>query len=95
MQQFSNDEDMNLFLSDVISSLEGECGYSNSEASDLVANYYKLFLDGDYCAKIGIPVQDDEFLYHEGVGGMALRVHYYLGLKLDPNPKKFIEWRSS
>jgi len=89
------DEDTNMFFDDVISRLESDMGYSYSEACEMVRDYYDKFTDEGYCEKIGIPSQDDDFFFHEGVGGMALRIHYYLKLKEDPSPSKFIEWRSS
>ena len=69
--------------------------YTQAEAESLVRDYYVKFTDPFYCRSIGVPVQDDDFFFHEGVRGMALRVHYYLGLEGDPAPSKFIEWRAT
>ncbi len=89
------DVETNHLFDDVVERLRERFGYSISEASNLVRNYYKLFSDPTYCGTIGIPAQDEDFFFHEGAGGMALRIHYYLGLKEDPDPHHFIEWRST
>lgn len=83
----------NQFLNNVVVAL-GEI-YPPEKAESLVRDYYSKFMDSCYCKSIGVPVQDDDFLFHEGVGGMALRIHYYLGLEGDPDPHKFIEWRAA
>jgi hypothetical protein len=89
------DEDTNLFFDKVIALLERDGSYSHDEACALTREYYEKFRDERYCQSINIPVQDDDFFFHEGYGGMARRIHYYLGLKGDPDPRKFIEWRTN
>lgn len=89
------DEDTNLFFDDIVSKLISDLDYSYEEASKITRDYYQKFTNVDYCRSIGVPVQDDDFFFHEGVGGMALRIHYYLKLNEDPNPRKFIDWRAS
>jgi hypothetical protein len=69
--------------------------YPSEDAESPVCAYYKQFTDPVYCESIGIPVQDDDFFFHEGIRGMALRIHYYLGIGGDPAPEKFIEWRAA
>lgn len=91
----TTDEDVNLFFDDVRSFLERDFGYTHTTSNALIVDYYTLFTDKEYCIQIGIPVQDDDFFFHEGAGGMALRIHYYIGIKGDPNPEAFIKWRSS
>lgn len=93
--ELSKDEEVNHFFGQVISILTSECSYPTEDASRLVREYYDFFRDADRCKQIGVPTQDDDFFFHEGIRGMALRVHYYLGLKGDPNPRSFIEWRST
>lgn len=89
------DEDTNRFFSHVIDWLEESGKYSQAEACELVREYYQKFRDPQYCQSINVGVQDDDFFFHEGVGGMARRIHYYLTLKGDPHPQSFIEWRSN
>ncbi|HWV15049.1 MAG TPA: hypothetical protein VN030_06415 [Cellvibrio sp.] len=89
------DEDTNIFFNTVLSLLQKECNYSYEESCSLIQEYYINFTNSEYCQKLGIPVQDDDFFFHEGAGGMALRIHYYLGLKANPEPEQFIEWRSN
>lgn len=87
------DEGTTRFLAKVADAL-GEI-YAPAMASSLVSDYYSKFTDPSYCKALGIPVQDDDFFFHEGVSGLALRIHYYLGLGGDPTPAKYIEWRSA
>ncbi|MEN8446310.1 MAG: hypothetical protein ABG776_15015 [Cyanobacteria bacterium J06555_13] len=93
--QLPTDADTNRFFSHVIDRLESSGVYSQQEACDLVREYYQKFRDPQYCQSIKIATQDDDFFFHEGVGGMARRIHYYLTLKGDPNPQSFVKWRNS
>lgn len=77
----------------IVSNLQSLFGYSTDEATSLSQEYYKLFRDESFCRSIGIDVQDQDFFEHEAPMGMAMRVHYYLGLKEDPGPQKFLLWR--
>jgi len=70
-------------------------GYSEPEAVTLTREYYMRFRGNDFCEALHIPVQDDDFFHHQGPGDLAWRVHYYLGLKADPDPRRYIEWRSA
>ena len=88
------DADVNMFFDRVVKDLQERFGYTAQVATDLVRDYYTLFRDPQYCAGIHIPVQDDDFFFHEAAGGMSLRIHYYLVLKGDPDPGKFIDWRA-
>lgn len=90
----SADVDTNRFLGLVISQIREYFSISEDEADALVRKYYSLFLDKGFCDEMGIPVQDDEFLFHEGVGGVALRVYYYVFLKLNPDPYEFLRWQA-
>lgn len=86
-------DEMNTFLAQVVVAL---CEvYAVEVAEHLVQDYYVKYTDPVYCKSIGIPCQDDDFMFHEGVRGMALRVNYYLGIAGDPDPHRFIEWRST
>jgi hypothetical protein len=89
------DEVTNRFFDDVVSDLHCNFGYSMVEASNLIREYYVSFRDAEFCRAIRVPVQDDDYFLHEGVRGMALRIHYYLGIKGDPDPQAFIMWRTS
>jgi hypothetical protein len=89
------DDDTNIFFDGVVLKLQYELGCSEGEASKLVHQYYSFFTDKKSCESIGVPVQDDDFFFHESVGGMILRIYYYLILKKDPDPHAFVEWRAS
>ncbi|MFT3806737.1 hypothetical protein [Arenimonas sp.] len=89
------DEETNHLFDQVVSDLHANFNCSVDQAEALVRTYYSRFLSAEYCQTIGVPVQDDDFFFHEGVRGMSLRVHYYVALAKDPSPHEFIEWRSS
>lgn len=91
--ELPTDEETNDYFCTVMSWLRTYFGYSESEACKLVQKYYSKFRDRKYCEKIGIPVQNDNFFWHQGAGDIALRIHYYLVLQGDPEPMKFIDWR--
>jgi hypothetical protein len=91
--QIAADTETNQLLDQISVALSER--YSLAEAEALIREYYAKFTDAAYCQSLGIPVQDDDFFFHESAGGMALRIHYYLGLKGDPDPSKFIEWRAA
>jgi len=88
------DEETNILFNSIAVVLQNSLGHSLPEATDLAKRYYTSFTDASYCSSLGIPVQDDDFFHHEGAHGMALRTHYYLHLRRDPDPHKFIEWRT-
>jgi hypothetical protein len=90
----SSDEDVNCFFGEVANDLTETFGYSATEAAEMAASYYAQFTSDEFCRSIGIPLQDDEFFFHEAAGGVALRAHYYLGIKGNPDPGAFIEWRA-
>ena len=87
------DKETNHLLGEIAAALSES--YSPAKAESLVRDYYSKFTDHSYCKSIGVPVQDDDFFFHEGVRGMALRIHYYLGLGGEPAPAKFLEWRAA
>lgn len=88
------DAETNQLFEDVAAKLCSNFGYTAARAAELIRDYYAKFRDEGYCDQINIPTQDDDFFFHEGVWGMAMRVHYYIGLNENPNPIAFIEWRS-
>jgi hypothetical protein len=88
------DEDTNRFFDMVVTRLIQDFGYTSEEASSMVHSYYRSFRDEAYCKTINVPVQDDDYFFHESETGMALRIHYYLGLKADPDPRSFLKWRN-
>ena len=88
------DADVNRFFDRVVAEMQSRLGYTEQAAAALVHEYYTRFRDPEFCRQIHVAVQDDDFFFHEGVGGMALRVHYYLGLKLNPDRMSFIRWRA-
>ncbi len=92
--ELPTDQDTNMFFEDVVLKLKDELGYSQEEAYELTREYYLNFTNEMFCKNIGVPVQEDDFFFHEGVGGVALRIHYYLKLKNDPSPRKFVDWRA-
>jgi hypothetical protein len=88
------DEDTNALFDDIVGWMAGRLGYCAADAEALAYRYYMLFRDDAYCRGIGVPAQDDDFFFHEGIGGMGLRIHYYLGLGGEPDPHAFIAWRA-
>lgn len=92
---FSDDEDLDAYFTEISKQLAYHSGCTAAEADALCADYLSRFQNADQCKSLGIPPQDAEFFYHEGAGGMALRVYYYLVLKGDPNPSRFIDWRAA
>lgn len=90
------DEDTIRLFDEAIARLHQDADeYSFQEASALAERYYRQFTDPAFCAQLGIPTQDDELFHHEGAAGLALRIHYYLTLRGDPNPKAFVAWRAA
>jgi hypothetical protein len=77
----------------IISNLQSLFGYDLAGATALTQRYYDLFRDKSYCDSIGVCVQDVDYFNHEAPMGMAMRVHYHLGLKGDPSPQKYLLWR--
>lgn len=94
LRKLPTDEETNKLFDSVMARLVEDCDCSESEANALIHEYYHNFRDEEYCRKINIPVQDDDFFFHEAAGGMALRIYYYLVLKGNPDPQNFLEWRS-
>jgi len=90
----SSDDQINRLFDGTVVILQSKFGYSAEEATSMVREYYQRFRDPAYCKSIGVRVQDDDFFFHEASGGMSLLVHYYLGLKGDPDPRKFLDWRT-
>jgi hypothetical protein len=70
-------------------------GYSETEARRLILDYKHKFMDEDYCESIGIPTQLNSYIGHEGPMGIALHIHYYIGLNGDPNPNRRVDWRTA
>lgn len=91
--RLATDNDTEHLLELTASRLREYFEYSSDQSESLVREYYGKFQDPGFCREIGIPVQDDDFLHHEGPVGLAQRIHYYLGLKGDPAPARFVEWR--
>lgn len=89
----SMDEDVNDYFDMIVVSLSLSFGYCVSQSEDLVREYHRKFTDPIFCSSIGIGVQDEDFFFHEGVLGMALRIQYYLVLKGSPRRDAFIDWR--
>jgi hypothetical protein len=94
MKPAISDDDAAKLFSDTALALETLFEYPGAKAEELAQDYRRLFMDADYCASLGIPVQDEELFHHEGPFNLALRAHYYLGLKGDPKPDRFIDWRA-
>jgi hypothetical protein len=88
------DADVNRFFDLVVADMQSRLDYTEQAATELVHEYYTRFRDPEYCRQIRVAVQDDDSIFHEGVGGMALRVHYYLGLKENPDHMSFVRWRA-
>ena len=90
----TNDEDLEALFDRMVVELREEFDYSAESAEATIREYYRLFRDPEYCKSIGVVVHDAEFFFHETAGGMALRIHYYMTVKADPDPGAFIEWRA-
>ena len=89
------DDDTIQLFDDVVARLHQDTDeYTFEEACSLVEGYYRRFTDAAVCARLGVPVQNDDFFHQEGAAGVALRVHYYLKLQGNPDPRAFIEWRA-
>lgn len=88
------DDDTDHLFDQVALFLQKRFDYSTDEAIELVHEYYSKFRDPTFCQPIHVPVQDDDFFHHQGAGDMALRAHYYLRLKEDPDPHKYHRWRA-
>ncbi len=86
------DENFIKYYGDNVNGLMFEFGHSFWSAVALAREYYEKFTDEAYCRSIGIPTQNNEFFWREG--SMAARIHYYLALKGDPDPHRFIDWRA-
>jgi len=87
------DEDFIRFFGRNVTALMDHFGHTFPSAVKLAKDYYRDFTDPAYCEAIGVPTQSDEFMWHEGLD-MANRIHYYLALRLDPDPHSYIEWRA-
>jgi len=86
-------KEVNDLLERISSNMQFLFGYAPDEARALIVEYCKLFTDKTYCDSIGLRVQDDDYFFHEAAMGMAMRIHYYLGIKADPDPDTFLSWR--
>lgn len=89
----STDEDVNDLFRLVATELQTAFGHSSADAEALAKEYYTRFTDAGYCESIGVPVQDDDFFFHESAEGIALRAQYYLVVKGPPDPFAFVQWR--
>jgi hypothetical protein len=88
----SSDDDTDFLFENAATVLERAFGYSEADAGALMREYFRLFQNRQFCESLGIPVQDETFFHHEGPIYMAMRAHYYLSLKADPNPSKCLHW---
>jgi len=91
----SLDEDVNRLFDRIIEELEERLNYSPEDALSLATDYYKKFTNESFCSSLGIPVQNADDFFHEGPPGMALRIHYQLTLKGNPESMEFLEWRKN
>ncbi len=91
----SPDDDVNDFLGDVARKLFRDAGYDAEDAIGSVRDYYEKFSDPDHCATIRVPVQGDTFFFQEGPSMIARRVHYYIKLKGNPDPRAFLAWNEA
>ena len=93
-QWLPTDEDTNRYFKDIANILVEELNISLEEAASYIMKYYENFTNPEFCKSINIPVQNDDFFWHESERGMALRIVYYTVKEHDPDPRAFIEWRS-
>jgi len=89
----SDDNQVNLLFERTCSDMQYLFGYSEDNARSMIEEYYGLFTNKSYCDSLGVSTQDDDYFFHEAPMGMAMRIHYFLGLKGDPNPNAFLRWR--
>ncbi|WP_437528533.1 hypothetical protein WME95_41910 [Sorangium sp. So ce327] len=91
--KISTDEDEIFLFERVVKHLQSSYGYSLEDAERLVSGYYEKFTDQNYCDKYDIMAQTMDFFGHIESRGMADRVHFYEGLKHEPDEAAFIEWQ--
>lgn len=94
MNIFASEADKKILFDGIVRELRKLFGLSATVASELLATYKARFSDVEYCQSIGVPVQDDDFFFHQAPMGMALMVYYYLVVKGDPDPQEFLKWRT-
>lgn len=69
-------------------------GHSKQESERMIEDYKREFMDEEFCKSIGRPVHSDEFLGHEGPAAIAIMIHYYIGLRGDPDWNSYLDWRT-
>ncbi len=93
-EDFGVNTDWNALLNLAVEQMQHRFGYQQDEAAKLIRRYLEVFTDSKRCSDMGIPVQDEDFFFHEREVGLALRAHYYLALQGDPKPMSFVNWSS-
>ena len=93
-EDFGVNADWNALLNAAVLQLQQRLAYQQPDAAKLIRAYLEVFTDVKRCDEMGIPVQDEDFFFHEGAIGLALRAHYYLTLQGDPDPMSYVNWRS-
>ena len=91
----SSDDSTDALFEKVAVNLERLFAYTPAQSDASVREYFRLFQDEQYCRSLKIGVQDEEFFHHEGAGYMAMRVHYHLTLKADPDPNRLLDWMNA
>jgi hypothetical protein len=92
-QPISPDRQVNNLLERICTNMQELFHYSQADAWSLIGDYYRLFRDEAHCSRLGVAVQDDDFFFHEAPMGMALRIHYFLGMKEQARSASFLAWR--
>lgn len=90
----SSDPDVDHLFERICSEMRFLFGYREQDARSLMADYVRLFTDESCCERLGRGVQDVDFFFHEAPMGMAMRIHYFLGLKGSPAENDFVNWRA-
>src|SRR6266498_1890144 len=91
--RLTTDDDTNALFDQAVFWLKDYFGYSGEAAGALAREHYRLFRDAEYCRGAQVALHDDDMFHHQGAVDLALRIHYYMGLKADPDPRKYVEWR--
>jgi hypothetical protein len=78
------DDDTNWLFDRAVSWLQEYFGYPAEMAGDLAREHYFSFRDPEYCRRAHVAVHDDDSFHHQGPVELAVRIHYYEGLRADP-----------
>lgn len=93
-EDFGVNADWNALLNRAVQQLQQRLAYEQVDATKLMRAYLEVFTNVKRCDEMGIPVQDEDYFFHEGEIGLALRAHYCLTLKGKPDHMSYVNWRA-